>query len=603
MGMRVPVGISNRHIHLSQEHLEQLFGPFHQLTKLRDLKQVGQFAAEETVTLIGPKGKINNVRVLGPVRKQTQIEISRTDSYLLGVDPPIRDSGDLRGSEGLIIVGPSGEVTLSEGVILAIRHIHFSTEDAARFGVKDKQLVCVEVEGARSLLLENVLCRVHPDYRLEFHIDTDEANAAGLRNGMELEVILPDEGEGKEEANSYELLRRQEKQLVLVLNCGSSSVKYRLYEMPTARLIAKQTVQNIKKEEYETVIQSIVDRYASYDISIVSHRVVHGGEAFKTSVIVDDQVKEKIADYSRFAPLHNPINLLGIEIAQRILPQAVHVAVFDTAFHQTMPPSSFLYALPYKYYEQYGIRKYGFHGSSHRYVMNRAEQIMETPKEKLRLISCHIGSGVSVTAIRYGESIDTSMGMTPLAGLTMGTRSGNIDPAIIPYIEEIEQTDSAGAIDILNTKSGLLGMSGVSSDLREIMAGAKAGIERCQMAVQMFTSRLHSYIGLYLAILNGVDGIIFTAGIGENHAEVRQKICNGLEFAGVILDPETNRNLRSEGFISSRYSPIKVMVIPTNEEWIMAADAYQLYVNSPEPASTEPPLIPDPAHKTELEVV
>lgn len=599
--MRVPVGISNRHIHLSEQHMKELFGPFHQLTKLRDLKQVGQYAAEETVTLIGPKGKINNVRVLGPVRKETQIEVSRTDSYLLGIDPPIRDSGDLRGSEGLTIVGPYGEVTLNEGVILAFRHIHFSVEDAERFGVKDKQLVCVEVEGARSLVLENVLCRVHKDYRLEFHIDTDEANAAGLRNGMELEVIIPEQEQ--EQSISYEKLRKQEKQLVLVLNCGSSSVKYRLYEMPTARLIAKETIQNVKSGEYEAVLQSIVDRYSSYAISIVSHRVVHGGEAFKGSVIVDEQVKQKINEYSRFAPLHNPINLLAIEIAEKILPQAMHVAVFDTAFHQTMPPSSFLYALPYKYYEQYGIRKYGFHGSSHRYVMNRAEQIMETPKEKLRLISCHIGSGVSVTAIRYGESIDTSMGMTPLAGLAMGTRSGNIDPAIIPYIEEIEGTDSAGAIEILNKNSGLLGVSGVSSDLREVTAGAKAGIERCQLALQMFTSRLHSYIGLYLAILNGVDGIIFTAGIGENHAEVRQKICNGLEFAGVILDPEANRNMRSEGFISSPYSPIKVMVIPTNEEWIMAADAYQLYVNSPETVTIEEPEKTDLAEKGKAERV
>ncbi|MCK9910665.1 acetate/propionate family kinase, partial [Microbacteriaceae bacterium K1510] len=242
----------------------------------------------------------------------------------------------------------------------------------------------------------------------------------------------------------------------------------------------------------------------------------------------------------------------------------VHVAVFDTAFHQTMPPSSYLYALPYEYYEQYGIRRYGFHGSSHRYVMQRAEHLMELPKEKLRLLSCHIGSGVSVTAIRFGESFDTSMGMTPLAGLTMGTRSGNIDPAIIPYIEEIEKTDTSGAIDILNKKSGLLGISGVSSDLREVAQAARGGDLRSQLAIDMFTTNLHKHIGLHLARLNGVDGIIFTAGIGENSPEVRQLICNGLEFAGVILDRELNRNSQGEGFISSPYSPVKVMVIPTN---------------------------------------
>ncbi|GIP35401.1 hypothetical protein J2TS4_46110 [Paenibacillus sp. J2TS4] len=576
--MKVPVGISNRHIHLSQEHLDQLFGPGYQLNKLKDLKQVGQYAAEETVTLVGPKGKINNVRILGPVRRETQVEISRTDSYLLGVDPPIRDSGDLNGSPGITIQGPCGEVLLEQGVILAFRHIHFSTEDAKSFGIHDKQFVWVSVGGARSLILENVLCRVHPDYRLEFHIDTDEANAAGLRNGMELEVIVPYRAEA-----TYDELRRKEKQLVLVLNCGSSSVKYKLYEMPTNKLLDHDYLQGVKQNEQENVIRSIIEKFSNHDIALVSHRVVHGGEAFGNSVIIDDEVKEKIRQYGRFAPLHNPVNLKGIELAQRYLPNAIHVAVFDTAFHQTMPPSSYLYSIPYKYYEQYGIRKYGFHGSSHRYVMHRAEQIMETPKEKLRLISCHIGSGVSVTAIRNGESIDTSMGMTPLAGLTMGTRSGNIDPAVIPYIQEIEGTDSAGAINILNTESGLLGVSGVSGDLRDVMAGAKAGIKRCELALQLFTTRLHSYIGLYLAILNGVDGIIFTAGIGQNSPEVRQKVCNGLEFFGVILDPEANRTIKSEGFISSRYSPIKVMVIPTNEELIMATDAYQLFVNTPEP--------------------
>jgi len=574
--MKVPVGVSNRHIHLSQEHLEQLFGRGYQLHKLRELKQYGQYAAEETVTLIGPKGKISNVRILGPVRKQTQVEISRTDSYLLGVDPPIRDSGDLKGSAGITIQGPRGSITIEEGVILAFRHIHFSLEDARRFGVKDKQLVKVEVEGTRSLILENVLCRVHKDYRLEFHIDTDEANAAGLRNDMEVEVIVDKTDE------SYQHLRLQEKQNVLVLNCGSSSVKYKLYEMPTKKLIASNYLQQIQRDQYEQTIRSVFERLADHQIDIVSHRVVHGGETFKHSVRIDEGVKAEIRNLARFAPLHNPINLLGIEIAQNIRPDVMHVAVFDTAFHQTMPPSSYLYALPYEYYETYGIRKYGFHGTSHRYVMTRAQQLMEIPKEKLRLISCHIGSGVSITAIRFGESLDTSMGMTPLAGLSMGTRSGNIDPGIIPYIEEIEQTDTAGAMEILNKKSGLLGISGVSNDLREVMAKANEGDLRCQLAVELFTTHLHKHIGLYLARLNGVDGIIFTAGIGENSPEVREMVCSGLEFAGVIVDREANRTIKGEGFISSPYSPVKVMVIPTNEELIMATDAYQIYRSTPE---------------------
>lgn len=368
---------------------------------------------------------------------------------------------------------------------------------------------------------------------------------------------------------------------VLVLNCGSSSVKYKLYEMPTKKLLAADYLQQIRRDQYEETIRGVFAALKDYEIHMVSHRVVHGGESFKSSVPIDEQVKAEIGRLARFAPLHNPINLIGIEIAQSICPDVMHVAVFDTAFHQTMPPSSYLYALPYEYYEKYGIRKYGFHGTSHRYVTERAQNLMELPKDKLRLISCHIGSGVSIAAIRYGESLDTSMGMTPLAGLSMGTRSGNIDPAIIPYIEEIEGTDTAGAIGILNNKSGLLGVSGVSNDLRDVMVKAREGDSRCKLALELFTTNLHKHIGLYLARLNGVDGIIFTAGVGENSPEVRELVCNGLEFAGVILDREANRASKGEGFICSPYSPVKVMVIPTNEELIMATDAYQLYMAAP----------------------
>lgn len=367
-----------------------------------------------------------------------------------------------------------------------------------------------------------------------------------------------------------------DKKNVLVLNCGSSSVKYKLYEMPGKTLLAQDYLQQIQRDEYEDTIRGVFETLKQYRIDIISHRVVHGGEAFKQSVVIDEQVKAEIRSLSRFAPLHNPINLTGIEIAQSIYPELKHVAVFDTAFHQTMPPSSYLYALPYEYYEHYGIRKYGFHGTSHRYVMSRAEGMLNRPKEQLRLISCHIGSGVSITAIRYGESFDTSMGMTPLAGLSMGTRSGNIDPGIIPYIEEIEKTDTAGAITILNNKSGLMGVSGVSNDLRDVMEKAAEGHYRSQLALELFTTILHKHIGLYLARLNGVDGIIFTAGVGENSATVREMVCTGLEFAGVNLDREANRASKGEAFISTEYSPVKVMVIPTNEELVMATDAYEL---------------------------
>nr|WP_238351834.1 acetate kinase [Brevibacillus brevis] len=346
--------------------------------------------------------------------------------------------------------------------------------------------------------------------------------------------------------------------------------------MPSKTLIAHDYLEQIQRDQYEDTIRGVFESLKQYSIDIVSHRVVHGGEAFKQSVIINDQVKEEIRNLSRFAPLHNPINLTGIEVAQGLFPDLIHVAVFDTAFHQTMPPSSYLYALPYEYYEQYGIRKYGFHGTSHRYVMGRAAEMMGRPKEQLRLISCHIGSGVSITAIRNGESYDTSMGMTPLAGLSMGTRSGNIDPGIIPYIEEIERTDTAGAIKILNNKSGLMGVSGVSNDLRDVMKKAEEGHLRSKLALELFTTILHKHVGLYLARLNGVDGIIFTAGVGENSAAVRDLVCSGLEYAGVNLDREANRSSKGEAFISTKYSPVKVMVIPTNEELVMAMDAFEL---------------------------
>nr|WP_305013678.1 acetate kinase [Ammoniphilus sp. CFH 90114] len=363
---------------------------------------------------------------------------------------------------------------------------------------------------------------------------------------------------------------------ILLFNCGSSSIKYKLYEMPSKSILESGVIEKVTEEAYGGHIEEIAQQMSPYHIDAVAHRVVHGGEEFDQSVVITEETKDIIRRLSPLAPLHNPVNLLGIEWAEKLFPGLPQVAVFDTAFHQTMPPSSYIYPIPYELYLNHKIRKYGFHGSSHRYVMERAEEMMEIPKEKLRLISCHIGNGVSITAIRNGKSYDTSMGMTPLAGVSMGTRSGNIDPGIVPYIAEIQQTDVHGAIEVLNKRSGLLGISGRSNDIRDVLQGAADGDERCRLAIDIFSTKLHTHIGLYLARLNGVDGIIFTAGIGENSPEIREMVCTGLEYAGVYLDHEANYQKRGERFISSRYSPVKVLVIPTNEELIMARDAYQL---------------------------
>jgi acetate kinase len=565
--MKVPVGISNRHVHLSRKDVEILFGEGYELNKWKDLKQTGQYATEETVTLEGPKGKIHHVRVLGPERGQTQVEISKTDSFILGVMPPIRDSGDLAGTPGIDVEGPRGKLKLTEGLILPMRHIHMDEDDAANIGVSDRDTVSVRTKGERSVILENVLCRVSKDFVLEFHVDTDEGNAAGLKNGDLVEVIQVD---------AYHELKVMGRSTILLFNCGSSSIKYKLYEMPRKKILEQGLVEQVVTGEYGYHIEQIAARMKDHQLDAIAHRVVHGGEEFDRSVLINADVKQVIRELSPLAPLHNPVNLLGIEWAEKLFPDMPQIAVFDTAFHQTMPPSSYIYPIPYEYYLNHQIRKYGFHGSSHRYVMERAEEIMEIPREKLRLISCHIGNGVSVTAIRYGKSYDTSMGLTPLAGVSMGTRSGNIDPGIIPHLAEIEGLDVHGVIEILNKKSGLLGISGRSNDIREILKGAREGDERCRLAIDIFTTKLHKNIGLYLARLNGVDGIIFTAGIGENSPEIRELICNGLEYAGVYIDREANSELRGERFINSRFSPVKVMVIPTNEELIMARDAYQL---------------------------
>ncbi|MBO9605291.1 MAG: acetate/propionate family kinase [Paenibacillaceae bacterium] len=558
--MRTIVGVSNRHIHLTREHVEQLFGKGYALKKLKALMQPGQYACEETVTIHGPKGSIPNVRVLGPERKYSQVEISKTDGYVLGIDAPVRDSGDLDGTPGIRVSGPNGEVALERGVILPYRHLHLHPDDADMIGVKDKEMVAVKTTGVRAVILENVLCRVNPNYALEFHIDTDEANACGLRTGDTVQIVTVD---GYHERHTFT------KKRVLVLNFGSSSVKYKVFDMPSERIVRQGRI------DLPADVDAIFEQVGA-DIDIVAHRVVHGADLFQASALITDDVYGKIDSISHLAPLHNPMNLYGVRIAREHYRDQPHYAVFDTSFHQTMPPTSYLYSLPYEYYEQHKIRKYGFHGSSHRYVMERAAQIMGRPVDQLKLISCHIGNGVSITAIRNGESYDTSMGFTPLAGVAMGTRSGNIDPSIIPYLEQAAGLNTAEVMNVLNHQSGLLGISGISNDIRVLLDQARDGHPRAMLAIDMFVARIHQFIGLYFARLNGADGLIFTAGIGENSSEIREKVCQGLEFAGIYLDAKANWEGAGERLISSPYSPVKVMVIPTNEEIIMARDAYRL---------------------------
>src|SRR5690625_1894347 len=311
------------------------------------------------------------------------------------------------------------------------------------------------------------------------------------------------------------------------------------------------------------------------EINAVGHRVVHGGELFSKSVIITDQVIHEIEGLTELAPLHNPANLTGIHAFKKVLPSIPMVAVFDTAFHQTMPESSYLYSLPYEYYEQYGIRKYGFHGTSHQYVSERAAELLGVPLEQLRIISCHLGNGVSVAAIQNGHSIDTSMGFTPLAGVTMGTRSGNLNPALIPYIKERTGKSAEEDIDVLNKKSGMLALSGFSSDLRDIEERADEDAS-AELALEVFAGRIHSYLGSYAAKMSGVDAIVFTAGVGENSDTVREKVLNGLEFMGVYWDPTLNKVHGKEAFINYPHSPVKVIVIPTDEEVMIARDTMQL---------------------------
>ncbi|HDL8987981.1 TPA: acetate kinase [Staphylococcus aureus] len=389
--------------------------------------------------------------------------------------------------------------------------------------------------------------------------------------------------------------------LILAINAGSSSLKFQLIRMPEEELVTKGLVERIGlKDSIFTIevngekvktVQDIKDHVEAVDIMLdafkahniindindidgTGHRVVHGGEKFPESVAITDEVEKEIEELSELAPLHNPANLMGIRAFRKLLPNIPHVAIFDTAFHQTMPENAYLYSLPYHYYKDYGIRKYGFHGTSHKFVSQRAAEMLDKPIEDLRIISCHIGNGASIAAIDGGKSIDTSMGFTPLAGVTMGTRSGNIDPALIPFIMEKTGKTAEQVLEILNKKSGLLGLSGTSSDLRDLSEEAESGKARSQMALDVFASKIHKYIGSYAARMHGVDVIVFTAGIGENSVEIRAKVLEGLEFMGVYWDPKKNENLLrgKEGFINYPHSPVKVVVIPTDEESMIARD-------------------------------
>ncbi|WP_175640385.1 acetate kinase [Metabacillus schmidteae] len=390
---------------------------------------------------------------------------------------------------------------------------------------------------------------------------------------------------------------------IIAINAGSSSLKFQLFEMPKEKVLTAGLVERIGLEkgvftilvngekvketidipDHAVAVRMLLDKLTHYgiveslnEIEGIGHRIVHGGEIFNDSVLISDETLQKIEELSDLAPLHNPANVIGIKAFKEVLPNVKSVAVFDTAFHQTMPERSFLYSLPYEYYEKYGIRKYGFHGTSHKYVSEKAAELLGRPIDQLRLISCHLGNGASIAAIEGGKSIDTSMGFTPLAGVAMGTRSGNIDPALIPFIMEKTGQTEMEVLDILNKKSGILGISGLSSDLRDIEHAAEEGNERAETALEVFASRIHKYIGSYAAQMSGVDAIIFTAGIGENSDIIRSRVLRGLEFMGVYWDSALNQVRGEDRFISYPHSPVKVIIIPTNEEVMIARDVERI---------------------------
>ena len=392
---------------------------------------------------------------------------------------------------------------------------------------------------------------------------------------------------------------------VLVINCGSSSLKFQLINSESEAVLAKGLCErigidgrltyqpaggekNVSEKAMPThteAIQFVIDALTDADtgvvksldeIGAVGHRVVHGGEKFAKSVVVTPEVKAAIAECNDLAPLHNPANLIGIEACESLMPGTPQVVVFDTAFHQTMPEKAYMYGLPYEYYEKYKVRRYGFHGTSHSFVSKRVAEIVGKPYNATKTIVCHLGNGASISAVLNGESVDTSMGLTPLEGLVMGTRSGDIDPAIMEFIAKKENLDIAGIMNVLNKKSGVEGVSGVSSDFRDLEAAAKAGNKRAELAIDVFAYRVAKYVGAYTAAMNGVDNIVFTAGIGENCALVRTKVCSYLGYLGITIDEEANGKRGEEIVISTPDSKVKVLVVPTNEELAIARETVAL---------------------------
>ncbi len=394
---------------------------------------------------------------------------------------------------------------------------------------------------------------------------------------------------------------------VLVLNCGSSSLKYQLIDMENEAVLCKGLVERIgidgsiltqKKDGVEgkyvkeqpmkdhqdaikLVLEGVLD--ATYggvkemaEINAVGHRVVHGGEKFASSVVITDEVIEAIKSCNDLAPLHNPANLMGIDAIKAVLPGVPNVAVFDTAFHQTMPASSYLYGLPYRLYEQYGVRRYGFHGTSHKYVSERAAAMLGKDIADLKIITCHLGNGASIAAVDGGKVVDTTMGLTPLEGLIMGTRCGDIDPAIIPFVMKKENLDADGVDKLMNKESGVYGMTGISSDFRDIGDAAAKGDQKAINALDAYHKKVKKYIGAYAAEMNGVDAIVFTAGLGENGIEDRLAIASDLEVLGIKMDAEANKVRGEETVISAADSKVKVLLIPTNEELMIARDTLEL---------------------------
>ena len=392
---------------------------------------------------------------------------------------------------------------------------------------------------------------------------------------------------------------------ILVINCGSSSLKYQLFDMADESVMAKGLCERIgidgrlvyqkagcdkeiteaamptHKEAIQMVLDALVnDKTGAIkslsEVNAVGHRIVHGGEKFASSVVITDEVLEAVAQCNDLAPLHNPANLIGINACKELMPGVPMVAVFDTAFHQTMPEKAYLYGLPYEYYENYKVRRYGFHGTSHSFVSKETARFLGMDLENSKIIVCHLGNGASISAVKDGKCVDTSMGLTPLEGLVMGTRSGDIDPAIMEYIAKKEDLDIAGVMNVLNKKSGLEGISGLSSDFRDLTAGAKEGNKRAIAAIEVFCYRVAKYVGSYVAAMNGVDAIAFTAGIGENVGLVREKICSYLGYLGITLDAEANAKSGDNCVISAADSKVKVAVIPTNEELAICRETVAL---------------------------